>query len=120
ERTSTFLGFIDGLVSNPHSSADVSSLYPARRQAAHTMQSVIFTATKNSQKQVRPDLSALLFSIYLAAVTSLCSPEVHFLLGQAGSLRSPHVSELGKYTYMSARSWIRPPSPLCKQCRFIW
>ncbi|AEO70604.1 uncharacterized protein THITE_2055818 [Thermothielavioides terrestris NRRL 8126] len=92
------LGF-DGLLSNPRLSVDVSCLYPTRRQAAQlwqiyqnnvdpllkllhlpTMQPVIFAAI-NDPEHVRPDLGALLFSVYFAAVTSICAAEVQLLLG---------------------------------------
>ena len=94
------LGGLDGLVSKPHLSVDISSLYPSRGQAAQlwqvylnnvdvlvkvlhipTIQPAIFAAI-NNQSQVSPDLSALLFSIYFAAVTSLRREDTHVMLGQ--------------------------------------
>lgn len=88
EGSSIIAGF-DGLISNPQLSVDIASLYPSPMQATQlwqsylssvdvllkvlhipTTQPVIF-AVINNTKHVPPDQSALLFSIYYAAVTSL-------------------------------------------------
>lgn len=99
ENRSTIMGF-DGLISNPLQSAhDVSSFLPSRRQAMllwqsyrnnvdplikvlhiPTLEPVIFAAI-NDIKHAPPDVTALLFSIYFAAVTSLGSPETHIIVG---------------------------------------
>ncbi|KAJ9202018.1 transcriptional regulator family: Fungal Specific TF [Paecilomyces variotii] len=99
ESRSTIMGF-DGLISNPLQSAhDVSSFLPSRRQAMllwqsyrnnvdplikvlhiPTLEPVIFAAI-NDIKHAPPDVTALLFSIYFAAVTSLGSPETHIIVG---------------------------------------
>ncbi|KAJ9138922.1 Fungal transcriptional regulatory protein, N-terminal [Pleurostoma richardsiae] len=70
----------DGLLSHPQLSTDTSCLYPSRGQATQLWQPVIFAAI-NNQKQVPPDLSALLFSIYFAAVTSLRAQDTRIILG---------------------------------------
>lgn len=90
----------DGLISNPLlSTTDVSSGFPSRRQATQlwqiylnnvdplikilhipTTKPVIFAAI-NDPKQAPPDVIALLFSIFFAAVASSGSPEAHIILG---------------------------------------
>jgi hypothetical protein len=91
---------LDGLVSDPHMSVDISRLYPSRRQAVQlwqiylnnvdpllkllhipTIQPSIFAAI-NKPTSASTDLATLLFSIYFAAVTSLSPPETQVMLGQ--------------------------------------
>lgn len=90
----------DGLFSNSHMPNDILSLYPSRWQATQlwqnylnnvdslvkilhvpTVQPKLFAAI-NKLKDTPHDMSALLFSIYFAAVTSLRSPDVQIILGQ--------------------------------------
>lgn len=93
-RGCSVLGAFDGLISNPHLSAEISSLHPTRGHASQlwqiylnnvdvfikilhvpTTQAAVFAAI-NNPKQTLPDLDALLFSIYFAAITSLRPAEV--------------------------------------------
>ncbi|KAB5566303.1 putative C6 transcription factor [Coniochaeta sp. 2T2.1] len=97
-KRSTF-GF-DGLISDPSLEVDISSLLPTRWQATQlwqaylnnvnglvkllhipTVQPTVFAAI-NNPKDTAPDLNALLFSIYFAAVASLRWTEVQTILGQ--------------------------------------
>lgn len=93
------LGF-DGLISDPRLSYDISSLLPTRWQATQlwqaflnnvdclvkllhipTVQPTVFAAI-NNPKDTAPDMNALLFAIYFAAVTSLRWTEVQTILSQ--------------------------------------
>ncbi|KAB5582952.1 hypothetical protein GE09DRAFT_286411 [Coniochaeta sp. 2T2.1] len=97
-KRSTF-GF-DGLISDPSLEVDISSLLPTRWQATQlwqaylnnvdglvkllhipTVQPTVFAAI-NNPKDTAPDMNALLFSIYFAAVASLRWTEVQTILGQ--------------------------------------
>lgn len=94
------IGF-DGLISNPQVlSSDTSTLLPSRWQSTQlwqsylnnvdglvkllhvpTLQPKVFGAINNPQ-DTAPDMNALLFAIYFAAVTSLKWSEVQNILGQ--------------------------------------
>ncbi|KAF7169140.1 hypothetical protein CNMCM5623_001927 [Aspergillus felis] len=90
----------DGLISNPQLSVDIHPLYPSRRQATQlwqsylnnvdvllkvlhvpTTQPVIYAAINNT-KNISLDQSALLFSIYYAAVTSLRAADILLMFGE--------------------------------------
>ena len=90
---------LDGLISNPQLSVDIHTLYPSRRQAMQlwqsylnnvdvllkvlhipTTQPFVFAAINNT-KDISLDQSALLFSIYYTAVTSLCEAEILLMFG---------------------------------------
>lgn len=90
----------DGLISDPTLPSDISSLLPSRWQATQlwqaylnnvdglvkllhvpTVQPTVFAAI-NNPKDTAPDMNALLFAIYFAAVTSLRWTEVQSILGQ--------------------------------------
>lgn len=96
---SSAAGF-DGLFSTPHILDDNITLMPSRWQATQlwqayltsvdclikilhvpTVQPKLFAAI-NNPKDAAHDISALLFSIYFAAVTSLRSPDVQNILGR--------------------------------------
>ncbi|EED12155.1 C6 transcription factor, putative [Talaromyces stipitatus ATCC 10500] len=105
------LGF-RGLISIPCIvTTDLSTLYPSRWQATRlwhvwlnnvnpvlkllhipTIQPAFFAAI-NSPAQVSADFSALLFSIYFAAVTSIDSSEAALILGQC------HQAALNNFQY---------------------
>ncbi|EEA19234.1 hypothetical protein TMatcc_010209 [Talaromyces marneffei ATCC 18224] len=92
---------IRGLISNPCiSSTNLSTLYPTKMQATRlwhvwlnnvnpivrllhipTTQPLFFAAV-NNPTQTSADFSALIFSIYFAAVTSIDDSETYLILGQ--------------------------------------
>ncbi len=95
----SIIGF-DGLISDPNLPSDISSLFPSRWQATQlwqaylnnvdglvkllhipTVQPTVFAAI-NNPKDATPDMNALLFAIYFAAVTSLRWTEAQSILGQ--------------------------------------
>lgn len=99
EKRQAAFGF-RGLISNPFTSTtDLSTLFPTKSQATRlwhvwlanvnpvlrllhipTTQPLFFAAV-NNPSQISPDFSALLFSIYFAAITSIDDLETNLILG---------------------------------------
>ena len=126
------VGF-DGLFSNPHVSAsEILSLLPSRWQASQlwraylnnvdglvkllhvpSVQPTVFAAINNPQ-DTAPDMNALLFAIYFAAVTSLRWTEVQSILGQDRQA-ALNTYQRGLELSLHAKSFLDSPTILSLQ-----
>lgn len=128
---------IGGLISDPRLPSDISSLLPTRWQATQlwrifvnnvdclvkllhipTVQPTVFAAI-NNPSHTAPDMNALLFAIYFAAVTSLRWTEVQTILSQdrQAVLRS---YERGLELSLHAKSFLDSPTTLSLQAMALY
>jgi hypothetical protein len=132
----SMMGF-DGLISDPNLPSDISSLFPSRWQATQlwqvylnnvdglvkllhvpTVQPTVFAAI-NNPKNATPDMNALLFAIYYAAVTSLRCSEVQSILGRDRQIALSSY-ERGLELSLHAKCFLDSPTMLSLQAMALY